>query len=161
MRTLRQNCAYEGINFYGRVAKRTADSAVWWIFKGGKSRYVAEQLPSFQEFLACRVSQLMGSMHKQILHTHTHTCARKHTHIYTSSSWKTPLYLGTADCELLSNKGFLGEECEVPSLLPWCLQLVMRQSRWVKLWEAMHVFWHKTSRVIFSHPQSSLLSLLS
>lgn len=29
MRTLRQSCVSEGINFYGRVAKRTADSAVW------------------------------------------------------------------------------------------------------------------------------------
>lgn len=29
MGTLRQSCVYEGINFYGRVAKRMADSAVW------------------------------------------------------------------------------------------------------------------------------------
>ena len=44
---------------------------------------------------------LMGSMHKQILHILTHT----HTHIALISQ-ETPLYLATADCELLSNAGF-------------------------------------------------------
>lgn len=39
----------------------------------------------------------MGSMHKQILHIHTHISL---------ISQETPLYLATADCELLGNAGF-------------------------------------------------------
>lgn len=146
MGTLRQSCVYEGINFYGSVAKRMSDSAVWWIFKEENQDVLLNSCQDFRSFSV--VSQLMGSMHKQILHTQTHThmhlhvCTKSpmHTQTHTSSSWKTPSYLGTADCKLLSNKGFLGDECEVPSLLPWCLQLVMRQSYQVKLWESMHGF---------------------
>lgn len=54
---------------------------------------------TYKMYAPGRVPNGLNAQHKQILPTHTHT------HISLISQ-ETPLYLATADCELLSNAGF-------------------------------------------------------
>lgn len=94
--------------------------------------------------------QPKGSMHKQILHIHTPL----------SSTRKTPLYLATPECQLLSNAGFHWQVLWI-SIAVVSVAKVMRQSFEAKLWNLCIYFWSETIyniKNVFSYPWSSTLS---
>ena len=90
---------YGEINFYARVAKQRADFMIWFLHYRPRRPHVAVELLHVS-FTYVMCASLPNELNAATAPPHTHK-----THISLISQ-ETPLYLATADCELLSNAGF-------------------------------------------------------